>query len=274
MHPGQDTAQKVPYARKSARQALREQGNIITAVILRDLRSRFFNHGLGFLIVPLFPFVHLAALLIINNLMGRAVIYGDDLNVFLGTALIPTLTFMYVTRFMSMSLIENTQMLSYPIINILDIVFARAILEILAAIYMIIAVFVVFSLMGSDPYPADIVEACKAFLATAYLSLSVGIIVSLLSKRSVTFLFIWSLFLIIVYILSGAFFVGSFLPEQVLMILSWNPVLHCTEWMRLAYFPGYSDQVLDKTYLLGFATTCLIGGLLGERLFRRQLMSR
>ncbi len=40
------------------------------AVILRDVRTRFFNHGLGFLLVPLWPLAHMFVLLMIYTFMG------------------------------------------------------------------------------------------------------------------------------------------------------------------------------------------------------------
>jgi len=75
--------------------------------------------------------------------------------------------------------------------------------------------------------------------------------------------------MIIVYILSGTLMVVSALPEAVIYPLSFNPVLHAVEWMRTAYYEGYSDRVLDKEYLIGFGLTSLCLGLLMERMFRR-----
>lgn len=259
--------------RQTMRQALAEQRNIMGAVILRDLRTRFFNHGLGFLVVPLFPFVHLFALLLFHNIAGRNFAYGDDTNIFLGTGLIPTLTFMYVSRFMGLSILMNRPMLAYPIIGMLEVIFARAVLEILSAVWMVVAVFAVFYAVGSDPIPADPVQAFLAFCVTLLLSVSIGLLVALITAVFDTFATVWALSLILFYIASGSLFVVSFLPEIAVRILSWNPVLHCTEWMRTAYYPGYPDQVLDKGYLVAFAIGALVIGLIAERLLRARLLS-
>ncbi|MEM8648655.1 MAG: ABC transporter permease [Pseudomonadota bacterium] len=262
----------IPPKRQTLGQALAEQRNIMGAVILRDLRSRFFNHGLGFLIVPAFPFVHLLALLGIYGLFGRAAPFGDDLNLFLATGLIPTLTFMYVSRFMAVSLMENRQVLAYPIIGMLEVICARGLLEILSAIWMATAIVAVFYLLGLDPFPVYPVEAFKAFCVTLLLAISVGLIISLIAMVFVVFATVWALFLIVIYIASGSLFVVAFLPEAAVDILAWNPVLHCVEWLRTAYYPGYPDQVLDKTYLVSFAGASLTLGLLGERVLRAALL--
>lgn len=243
------------------------------AVILRDLRSRFFNHGLGFLVVPLFPFFHLVILLVVRQVAGTPGMYGDDVNVFLATALIPTLTFMYISRFMSISLVMNRPMLTYPIVKILDVVFARAFLEGIAALWMAAAVMGVLAAVGSSPLPHDPVAAVTGFAATLYLAISAGLGVSLLALAFAPFVTVWALTLVVVYVSSGALFVVSFLPELAVRILAWNPVLHCTEWMRSAYYPGYPTQVLDKPYVLICATALLVAGLVAERLGRRRLLA-
>lgn len=265
--------QKVtPPKRQTLAQALSEQRSIMGAVILRDLRSRFFNHGLGFLIVPAFPFVHLLALILIYGLFGRAAPFGDSLQLFLATGLIPTLTFMYVSRFMAVSLMENRQVLAYPIIGMLEVVLARGLLEILGAVWMALAVMAVFYFWGFDPLPVYPVEAFKAFCVTLLLALSVGLVISLIAMVFMVFATVWALFLIVIYIASGSLFVVAFLPQIAVDILSWNPVLHCVEWMRTAYYPGYPDQVLDKTYVVSCAVGCLTLGLLGERTLRGALL--
>ncbi|MEL7252630.1 MAG: ABC transporter permease [Pseudomonadota bacterium] len=267
------TSQKIVIPkRQNFGEAIREQRNIMGAVILRDLRTRFFNHGLGFLIVPLFPFVHLFALLLLNNVVGARFEYGEDINIFLASGLIPTLTFMYVSRYMSLSLVMNRPMLAYPIIGMLEIVMGRAVLEIMSAVWMAVAVFGVLYALGSDPMPADPVQAFYAFLVALLLGVSFGLVVSLITMVTDAFATVWGLSLILFYISSGSFFVVSFLPEPAVAILEWNPVLHATEWMRTAYYPGYPDQVLDKGYVLAVGVGMLVIGLLGERVMRRRLL--
>lgn len=261
------------FGQRTLLNALIEQKNVMGAVVLRDLRTRFFNHGLGFLVVPLFPFLHLFALLTVYTIVGRASAYGDDLTIFLVTALIPTLTFMYVSRFMSYSLLENRQMLTYPVVSILDVIFARAFLELLAALQMVAAVMAVLYALGSDPFPHDPVQAYYALIATFFLSVATGIVICILCMVFEFVATLWSLTLIVFYLSSGFFYVPAFLPEPVLKVLSWNPVLHCTEWMRIAFYPGYPEQVLDRTYLIGTSFLLLLVGLSAERLFRRKLLS-
>lgn len=49
---------------------LRKKWNMMNVVILRDMRTRFFNHGLGFLIQSLWPLVHMLVILTISAVSG------------------------------------------------------------------------------------------------------------------------------------------------------------------------------------------------------------
>ena len=118
-----------PKPKSPLRFAFEQQLNVMSAVVLRDVRTRFFDHGLGFLMVPLFPTLHLFVLIAISKLVGRYAPYGDSLIVFFATGLLPTLTFMYVSRFMAMSLLMNRPMLAFPAVRMMDIVLARAFLD-------------------------------------------------------------------------------------------------------------------------------------------------
>ncbi len=252
--------------------ALREKRDVMTAVMLRDMRTRFFNHGLGFLMTSLWPLAHILILIALYTLLGRTAPFGESLPVFFATGLIPTLTFMYVSRFMSLSLILNRPMLAFPVVKVMDIMAARALLEIIAAFLMLLLVFIILLLLGDNPFPRDPFQAFYAYLALLLLAVGVGSVAGVITMFFNFFATLYVLFTLVIYILSGTLFVASALPESIAYSLSFNPVLHAVEWMRAAYYEGYSDRLLDKEYLIGFGMTSLCLGLLMERMFRRIML--
>ncbi|WP_312408590.1 ABC transporter permease [Rhizobium sp.] len=256
----------------SLRYALKQKWHVMNAVMLRDLRTRFFDHGLGFLLVPLYPLVHMVILLTIYTFTGRQAPFGESLNVFFVTGLIPTMLFMYVSRFMSMSLVLNKPMLAFPVVRMLDIMAARVILEIVGAALTLMLITIILLLLGDDPFPYDWEQAVYAYLATLLLAIGVGTIVGVLVMFANFMTTVYALFLVTVYIGSGTLFVASTLPDQIAIPLSWNPVLQSVEWMRTAYFETYSDKLISKTYLIGFGVTSLFIGLTLERVLRMRLL--
>ncbi|BCH53275.1 capsular biosynthesis protein [Agrobacterium vitis] len=250
------------------RVAVKQKIDVMHAVIMRDIRSRFFNHGLGFLIVPLFPVTHIVVLLIIYTVLGRDSAFGDDLRLFFATGLMPSLTFTYLSRFMSISLIANKSMMAFPVVRLLDIVLARAFLEFMAIIIALLIMYVFLISFGSNPIPTNPSEALLGFFFTVVLALGFGIIASVISAIAPMFAMVYGLSMVIFYLTSGApIYLESF-PAEVVYACSWNPLFHGVEWIRSAYYLGYPNHFLDKTYLIGFAIGSVACGLLLERILR------
>lgn len=267
MEASQETRRRMTFT-----DALKQKRDVMSAVILRDMRSRFFNHGLGFLVQSLWPLAHILIIISVNTVANRAAPYGDSPLVFFGVGLIPTIAFMYISRFMSLSVILNTNMLSFPIVKVTDILFARAFLEVIAGFITLLFVWIICISLGLSPYPTDPVQAVFAYLATILLAVGVGTVIGVVTSFLPIFVTVYALFTIVVYIASGAVFVTPNLPDQIAIPLSYNPVAQCVEWMRVAYFEGYSDRLLDREYLLGFGLGSLFIGLTAERLSRRILL--
>ncbi len=242
------------------------------AVILRDMRTRFFNHGLGFIVQSLWPLFHILVVMMINVSAGRAAPYGDNPMIFFASGLMPALLFIYISRFMSLSIILNKPMLSFPVVRITDILFARAFLEVTAGFITIALMWVIFTVLGISPYPDDPVQAILAYLATILLALGVGTIVGVITSFLPIFATIYALMGIVFYVTSGCLFVTSNFPDQIAIPMSYNPVLQCVEWMRTAYFENYSDRLVNREYLVAFGASTLLVGLIGERALRRILL--
>ncbi|KSV62478.1 hypothetical protein N185_08690 [Sinorhizobium sp. GW3] len=253
--------------------ALKRQLNVMHAVVLRDIRSRYFNHGLGFLIVPLFPVAHVALLLAIYRVTGREAIFGDDMALFFATGLFPALTFTYISRFMSVSLVANKNMMSFPAVHLLDIVLARSFLEFIGIMISMLVIYAILLSVGSDPIPRSPATALLALLSTMVLSIGVGIVVSAISAMLPMFPMAYALFMVVVYLSSGAPIYLHIFPEEVIYYCSFNPVFHAVEWMRTAYYLGYPATELDKTYLLmwGFGSVAI--GLLMERYLKQIILA-
>jgi capsular polysaccharide transport system permease protein len=253
-------------------EAIQSKFNVMKAVMLRDMRTRFFNHGLGFVMVPLWPFVHMTIIIVIHAVIHPVVAYGTSLPVYIATGLIPTVAFMYITRFMGFSIVINRPMINFPVVKMLDVMFGRAALEIIGAFMSLTLMLFALWAMGDDPFPIDLDTAVAAYLATIFLSVGVGTLVGILIVMFPLANTIWALMLILFYASSGTMIPVTSLPAQISYPMSFSPVFQCVEWMRTAYYEGYSDKLLDKPYILACGMTCLFLGLAIERFMRRRLL--
>lgn len=259
------------FARPSG--PLAAQGRVILAIMLRDIRTRFFGHGLGFLLAIAWPLAHILILLGIYAAAGRAAPFGDSGALFFATGLAPFMAFSYMSRFVMFSVVMNRPLLAFPAVKITDLLFARGLLEALGACCMVIVLATILALAGVDVTPRDPVEAAYAFGTALLLGLGYGVANGLVAVAVPTWMTGYALVIILMYIFSGVLFVPDALPEQLRVILAVNPAVHLVEWMRSAYYEGYGTLVLSKPYVLFCAVSSLFGGLVCERVFRGLLLA-
>ncbi len=250
---------------------LQLQFRVIVAIMLRDIRTRFFGHGVGYLAMIAWPLTHILILLAIFVLLGRSSPYGESMTLFFATGLVPFMAYSYMSRWTMLSLIFNRPLLVFPAIKTLDVLLARALLELLGNCCSIILLLFIFWTLDIDFMPADLVQASFALGAGMLLGAGFGIINGVIAMGFPTWGTGYGLVLVLMYMISGIYFVPDALPETVRNILSYNPSLQTVEWMRSAYYEGYST-ILDKSYTVWFGLVTIFLGLIIERFVRGHLL--
>lgn len=253
-------------------EALLSKRNVINAVILRDMRTRFFNHGLGFALVPIWPLAHMGLIILIHSTLGQKPPFGQSTALFYATGIVPTLTFIYISRFMGYSLMTNRPMMAFPVVKAIDVMAGRACLEIISANITLALILLILWIAGADPWPVDLERAVLAYLCVIFLGYGVGTLVGVLGLFLPFLVTLWQLLSICFYIASGTLFVASNLPDSASRALSYNPLTICVEWMRTAFYESYSDKLVDPFYVISCGTIALILGLGIEKLFRGRLL--
>jgi capsular polysaccharide transport system permease protein len=72
-------------------------------------------------------------------------------------------------------------------------------------------------------------------------------------------------------ILSGVFISISIFPESMWPYLTWNPMLHVEELLRVYWFYNYTSPVGSPAYVVESLVVMMCAGLLLERYVRRRL---
>ena len=253
--------------------AFRRQRNVLFALMLRNMRTKFLGNGLGYLIAIGWPLSHIIILVMIYSLTGRVAPYGDSIALFVATGVVPFQTFSYISRFMMLSLVRNRPLLSFPEIKVLDMLFASALLEIISACSVVAVFMVIAWCAGIDPIPRDVVQASYAFGACIILGLGFGILNGVIVIAFPPWFTGYMLLIILLWVSSGIIFVPDALPAPIREIASYQPVLQLVEWMRSAYYQGYGDLVLDQKYPIILGLIFMFLGLLLERAIRGRLLA-
>lgn len=248
------------------------QFRVISALILRDMRTRFGHTFFGYVIMVIWPLSHLLTLMV-TYLFTRALIpIGTSAPVFLGTGILPYILCLYPARMIAMSVFQNQPLLYFPIVKSFDVIIARSILEIITAFWVVVLFCLILYVFDVDIFPVYPEEALLAIAATIYFSFSMGFISAVIYKLTRAWIVVLIVAQIGMYFVSGALFVPSALPEATQYWISWNPLLHCVEWLRAAYYDGYNYGLLSRQYLIGFSTALLCLGMIIERAVRGYLL--
>ncbi len=252
--------------------AMKTQGRVLGALMLRDMRTRFGRLFFGYVIMVLWPLSHLLSILVIYSYVRTVAPIGTETSVFFATGVLPYILCMYPARYIMLALVTNEPLLYFPIIKSLDIILARAILETITTFWVIVLLCFVLFIFNIDFWPIYPEEALAAIFATIYFAFGLGALNAVLFKFVRAWAFVAILALIVMYFFSGALIVPSRLPSDVQYYMSFNPLFHSVEWLRSAYYEGYSYGLLSKEYLLGVSTALLAAALILERAVRGYIL--
>lgn len=249
------------------------QSRVLSAIILRDVKTRFGGNPVNYVVALAWPLTHIFILLAVYTAAGRAAPYGSDPIQFFAAGVMPVIMFNYPARFVMMSVVTNTPLLGFPVVTLFDLIFARLILEVISATAVVVVASCVLFAIGVDIVPKDPASAIQALLSILMLSTGVGMFNALLAKRIPGWPIVFILITIVMYMASGVVLVPDGLPEKYLYMLSWNPMLHGVSWFRSTFYEGYGSLHLSKQYLVVFALCAFASGLVAERLLRRWLLA-
>jgi len=252
--------------------ALRNRINVITALVLRDMRTRFGRSHLGYLLAIMWPLSHLTVMVGGMVYMRRVSPLGGDPVVFAVTGILPYILCLYPARMMGYAMELNRALLFFPVIRPMDIIVSRAIVELFTASIVVLLVFSIALVAGFDLVPMDSHILVSGIMATVFLSLSMGFFNNIALSISKAWNIIFVTLLISMYISSGVVIPVAVLPEEIQYIISFNPLFHSVEWLRSAYFEDSSYYMLSKTYLLGVGLAFMLLGLMGERFLRGKML--
>lgn len=249
--------------------------NVIGSIILRDMRTRYGRSHAGYIIAILWPLSHLVGLTLLISLLRRsAPIFGTDNAVFLATGALPYILVLYPSRMTSFAIDMSKALFIFPVVTPLDIIAARVVVEFITAFSVVLIFATGCYAFGINIIPNDFGIAAAAIFATVYFSICFGV----LSTIFIALTDFWktgsAVVMIFAYITSGIFVPMASMSPNVQAILSYNPLTHCVEWLRSAYYVGYGDNFISRQYVIWTATVMLFLGLAGERFLRGRLMAQ
>jgi capsular polysaccharide transport system permease protein len=253
--------------------AVRLHARVVAALMLRDMRTRFGRTHWHYLIQIGWPLSHLIVLVAAFSFANRILPFGTDSIMFISTGALPYILCFYPARLSALTFMQNRAVLSFPIVQTIDLMLARVILEALSA--CLVCIIYCFGLwaLDIDFLPQDMSLALTGVYAAIFFGISLGVFIMMLSSLfGFGGYIVFIMLMIVLYMTSGVYMPIVGLNDQIRFFQSLNPLVHLVEWIRLAYFEMHTSVELSKGYILFLSGALLVTGLAGERLFRGKVL--
>ena len=246
--------------------ALNVQGRVISALTLRETRSRYGNSKLGFFWALFEPFAHIIVFIAIFSAMGRASPIGEFVGLFLLTGIVPWLLFTNIVGKIMGGVSGNKALLGYPQVMPIDITISRVILE-FSTMFLVMLFFLGIAVyLGISIRIASFLDMMSVTGLIVLLGIGIGLINAAIVPHYPSYSSIYSAFVRPFYFISGIFFTADFLSPEVYEMIDFNPLLHLIEWFRSGFYPSFDSDLYDPSYAVSVCVGIFTLGLIVERM--------
>lgn len=242
------------------RQALRLQGRVIYALMLREALTRYGKSHLGYLWALLEPSLQILLLVWIFSQWGRAAPVGQDLGLFFMTGIVPWFIYSNISGRLSGALSANQALLTYPQVTPFDVLMARAVLEWITLLSVAAILLGVLSALSRPWGFYDPVQCLLALITLAVFAWGIGMINAVIRLYFDSWDKVFSTLNRPLYFLSGIFFTVGSLPPAIRPWLQWNPIFQFVEWYRSGFYAVYERMPIRHSYALACALVAFFCG--------------
>lgn len=244
------------------RTAARVQGNVIAALLMRELHTRYGRENVGYIWLILEPLTLATMIALLHSQSPSH--FGSDIKpvplAILGYCLF--IMFRQIVNRSEGALEANLPLMYHRNVTIFDILLSRAILEAAGTILSMFVLMALAVVLGMANPPDRPLFFLLALLCMFVLSFGMSMIVcSATHDRPAAARFVHPISYVLMP-LSGAFFCLDWLPSSARHVLEWVPLVHIFELLRYGWFSGAKSDYIDPIYLGGWLLGSMLVGLL------------
>lgn len=257
------------YAR--GKQGALSMFRVIIAVLIREASTRFSGTRLGYFWAILEPASHLALLAVVFSFLhtGSHPPIGQSILIYYFTGVLPYLLFTNTIMHLQAGLASNRSLLQIPIVKPLDVLLARALLELITQSAVALIMLTLFGLFGLPSMPYDVIVCIEAMLVVWLMAIGFGVFNSVVHHFIRSWEHLFASLTRALYFTSGIFISPLMMPPPIRDILAWNPLLQGIDLFRKGFFEFYDPNWLNVPFLFACALVVLALGLAMERALRR-----
>lgn len=250
---------------RSIGQSFNIQKNVIGALLMREIITRYGRNNIGFLWLIIEPLLVTLIIALMWGVRGK-VSNGINIYAFMLTGYPLMMMWRQAANRCIGAIGSNQGLLYHRNIRVFDVYFARVLLEVLGASMALIVLMAGFYTLGIIKSPSNLLYMVTAWLLMAWFGLGLGFTIGVLSHISDVFKRVWQALSMALMFISGAFYLVDSLPTVAQKIVLKIPMVHGTEMLRHGYF---GDTIRTHESISYIIMVNLILTLVGMMLIQR-----
>ena len=250
-------------------QPLREswliQCRVVHALLLREVLTRYGRHNIGFMWLFVEPMLFTLGVTALST--ATKSVHGSDLPIvaFAITGYSSVLLWRNMPGRCIDAIEPNRSLLFHRNVRVIDIYFARLLLEGAGATISLIALSLLFITTGQMSPPEDVLQVIGGWLMLAWFGVALALFLGAAAERSEMVHKLWHPLSYLLFPMSGAAFLLGVMPPEAQSVLVWLPMIHGVEYLREGFFGSQITAIYDLPYM---AVCNAILTLLGLTLIR------
>ena len=253
--------------RTTSRSHFQIQRDVIYALLLRELSSRFGKSRGGFMWVLVEPIAHLLVPMFIFGFIRQMLMPGVEYPVFLVYGFLPFLLFKSICLQIVNGVSAAQGLISYRQVQLMDVFIAKAIAHAVIQAVVFAIVLTGLAMFDYDVLPSHPVEFAAVLALTITLAFGLGLVLAAVASLVPDARQVIQVMFMPLYFASGILFAVTRFADEWVRWLAFNPVLHLVELTRVMAIDGYEPmKYLSITYPVVLALTSSAIGLMLYRL--------
>jgi capsular polysaccharide transport system permease protein len=237
------------------------QVRVTTALMMREVITRYGRHNVGFLWLFIEPMLFTIGVTSLWSVLRISHSSNLPITAFAVTGYSSILLWRNCSNRVVKSIEANLSLMYHRNVRVLDVFMARLILEIAGATISMTTLTVVFASMEWMNYPEDIVMVATGWFLLAWFAVALSLIVGAASERSELVERVWHICTYLLFPLSGAGFMVAWLPKAAQDYAVFIPMINGTEMIRHGYFGSAVRTYEDPAYFVLVNSVMLLIGL-------------
>lgn len=252
--------------------SLKIQGNVLRALFMREVLTRYGRHNIGFLWLFVEPMLFTLGVTALWTIAGLSKLSSLPIAAFALTGYSTVLLWRNMPGRCVAALAPNSSLMYHRNVRTIDIYLSRIALEFFGATISFTLLGAVLIATEVIAPPENILLVASAWILTAWFGASLALLLGAWSERTEIVEKIWHPAAYLLFPLAGAAYLVDAMPQEFQTAVLWLPMVHCTEMLR----DGYFGSAFTARYDVGYLAMCNLGmsafGLALERKVSREFV--